>query len=144
VEVSVDIGSLARERSGNISGIIFLTDGARSFPEAGWYDFPITILGWWLEALGELSRSGQTASCRFMDGPFQFRISVGSDSTWLIEFLERDDAQTAWSKPVNAGAFVSSLRGAGRTLVAACQQRGWDSPDVQALARRSLGKLGGA
>lgn len=144
VEVSVDIPSLSRGSSGNITGVIFLTDGIKRFPEPTWNDFPVIIVGSWLEALHELRRSGKSASCRFMDGPFEVRVSSDSNSAWRVDWLDGEAKQPSWSTSVTPAAFLNSVQAAGRALVAACQNRGWHSQEVETLARLSLAKLGGA
>ncbi len=49
--IALDLQTFDQSRqSGNVTGVIFLESQGRAFPERGWSDFPVIILGWWIDA----------------------------------------------------------------------------------------------
>jgi hypothetical protein len=74
---------------GNVTGVIFLELPDRAFPEKGWSDFPVIILGWWTDALLELEvPTRREVLWRFMDGPHGVTLTkvTGDASTRVFEF----------------------------------------------------------
>lgn len=59
--------------------------GAAAFPSADWTDFGVVILAWWTAELQALD-AGETdvATLRFMDGPYEMRVTVDSGDRWRI------------------------------------------------------------
>jgi hypothetical protein len=75
IEIVAVPSSLRRSAMGSITGQIYLRGPSGSFPVDGWSDFPVVILGWWIEGLAGLPRrkSGSFKGM-FMDGPYAFLI----------------------------------------------------------------------
>ncbi len=72
--VEVVVGDLVE--GSPVAGVVFFRLGDLDFPESGWTDFPVVILGWWCQSLSRALAGG--ASCvvlEFMDGPFEVRVS---------------------------------------------------------------------
>ena len=143
VELVVVPSSFDRSRSGAITGPIWLRHSGRNghvgdFPEAGWIDFPVVILGWWLEALGALECG--TIECSFMDGPFEFTVSDFNNTLARVRCFGRGiEAKVPvadFQAPVSM--LRASLRSAAVSALAECDRRKWTSPDVEQL-RASLG-----
>jgi hypothetical protein len=141
MEVHVRTESLAQSSSGMITGEIFLGDNATFFPEERWNDFPVVILGWWLEVLATVS-AGVAVECRFMDGPFLFRVSPLPGQMCCIEFLGSQSA----SPPAQAQLpqLQSSVRSAALAVLAACNSNGWRTQDTQHLHKLCKPRLVGA
>ena len=57
-----------------ITGTLFVELGGNAFPDAGWSDFPVVVLGWWVRAALALQRTGAPTSFMFMDGPFELEL----------------------------------------------------------------------
>jgi hypothetical protein len=94
------------------------------------------ILGWWLDALGRLSNQPGTVKLRFMDGPYEMRVSSEA-ATWTIDCVKRvaRDA-SVFTATVDSLQLISETLRVGRQVVEACDARGWQSPDVEALRDR--------
>jgi hypothetical protein len=148
VDVVVDATSLVRNGSGTIAGPIWLRDGDSStqadFPEVGWIDLPLAVLGSLISDLQRLTRrlpsSGAVATCNFMEGPYYFTVRVESGGAWLIRCFEARERSAQPEKPVHewrtsSSAFLASATRAGRAVLARCDTRGWWSRDTEVLRR---------
>lgn len=59
-------------RSGLISGEIFIQQNSSYFPEKGWTDFVVIILGWWVNSfLNYVKDDLKKFEFSFMDGPYK-------------------------------------------------------------------------
>ena len=56
---SVFVSPASLHEGGNITGEIWLEVAGFGFPDRRWSDFPVVILGWWLDALFELWSFGR-------------------------------------------------------------------------------------
>ncbi|HET7550630.1 MAG TPA: hypothetical protein VFK04_05025 [Gemmatimonadaceae bacterium] len=101
----------------------------RAVPEANWFDFPVPVLSWWLEALARVA-SGSDAALRFMDGPYV--LALMPSSAGLLLFRGEGFEEEA---PV--ASFEASLRAAAMLTLAECERRGWSSRDILELRQRS-------
>jgi hypothetical protein len=148
VDVVVDAGAVVRTDSGTIAGPIWLRDEdpdrQADFPEVGWVDLPVTLLGAWVSELQRLTRtlpsSGALSSCHFMEGPYYFTVHVESGGGWLVRCYEARERSGQPEHPVHewrtgGSAFLVSAVRAGRAVLAQCDARGWWSPDTEALRR---------
>ena len=139
VEVLVQPSSLNRSRLGGITGVVFLRNASWSFPGPEWSDSPVVILAWWLAALQELTSGAPgSVSCRFMDGPFLFRVAAFDHGQWLLQCFEEPNDVPVHHAVVDPREFLSSLRQAAVSIITACHANGWDSPDLITLRRASL------
>ncbi|MCB1602726.1 MAG: hypothetical protein KDI66_22110, partial [Xanthomonadales bacterium] len=88
VAVRVNERTLEQLKNGNIVGECSLSGNGWVYPSDGWSDFPVIILGWWFTAFQRAgSRVGASALCRFMDGPYGFRITSVHEGRLLLECL---------------------------------------------------------
>lgn len=119
-----------------ISGKIWWKLNSKSFPEEGWFDFPVVVLKWWLDAAIDLAR-GKTriADFRFMDGPF--RIRVDSQTNRLI-LLRGDDIQSEAPFMLDHKPLLEALASAAGTVVEICEGHGWSTGDVDLLREALL------
>ncbi|MEL6328097.1 MAG: hypothetical protein AAFR38_00415 [Planctomycetota bacterium] len=65
------------------TGNIWVELNGDGFPERGWADFPIVVLGWWSEALIS-QRPNQRIQWRFMDGPFELSFEPESHDVYRV------------------------------------------------------------
>ncbi len=72
----------------NIDGIIYILVEKSPFPADRWFDYPVTILGWWLEGYLKLSKDEVAVDNDFMDGPFKF-ISTKDQDKVRLTFRQR-------------------------------------------------------
>lgn len=57
---------------GLITGNIYFEENNEYFPEKGWNDFPVIILGWWIHSfLTFVKQNSEKFEFCFMDGPFK-------------------------------------------------------------------------
>ncbi len=130
----VDASSLDTAASGAVTGRIWF-DGEETFPDAGWFDFPIVVLTWWLQLLARLS-AGQTKSgdVRFMDGPFRVSANLTDDGVLRLEYLSGRAANPVGTSTITLTQALDDGIGAARALLAECRERGWASDDIDRLA----------
>jgi hypothetical protein len=131
--VEVDNFTLARSDLGSITGVIYIRSEAECFPGTACTDFSVIILDWWLSPIHRVVRD-QTRiwDCQFMDGPCLVRLQKREGDHWDLTALHNDRPQFAIS--VSGVAFIRSLWEAARATVAACEERGWQSRDIDSLS----------
>jgi hypothetical protein len=140
--VRTDASALHRSATGSITGPLFLEIGGDAFPEPGWNDFPVVVLGWWIRAVLDLQRTGASCTCMFMDGPFEFELKRASPSAWELRLVERSVAavQVVRSVRVNPAEILLAVHAAADAVLKFCNERSWSSRDVDELqaARNTL------
>lgn len=123
--VRCEVGAAELTLSGSVVAPLWLEVGDVAFPEAGWFDFPVPVLGWWIQALRSMVAStSDEALLRFMDGPFEVRVT-GSGSQATVMLSSRggtvdalgttDPAVLLASATAAAVALVARLEGEGIT-----------------------------
>ena len=143
IEVALQLEKFSQSRSGAITGPIWLQCRTVQFPCAEWSDFPVVILGWWLENVARLRRGEPEASCMFMDGPYEFIVAHRPHDLVHMQLMDRhaEESSPVSELSVPFEALQAALWTAANTVVAECVRRGWESRDVDAL-RASLSTLG--
>jgi hypothetical protein len=129
--------SLKRSSLGSITGILAVRLEDFVFPDENWSDFPVVVLGWWLEAALALQAAGE-GRFRFMDGPFEFVVSSrpGVASRATFERQHARGADQLHSAPVDAAALPREITRAARDVVRECLKRGWsDDGDLGRLSQ---------
>lgn len=137
--VTIDAATLSRSRIGSITGVVFVEADGTAFPEKGWNDFPVVVLGWWARAVRDVLDGAPESLCQFMDGPFSFSVQASSDSAWTVRFLGRQEEPIATTEAAREEVAEAVARAADAVL-AACAAKGWTSRDIDEL-RRSLADL---
>jgi hypothetical protein len=132
IDVVAETASLRRSGMGSVTGQVFLRGPTGDFPESGWSDFPVVILGWWIEGLIDLL-AGREESFQgmFMDGPFAFIVKRGTGNSGRIEWGKR--GTTTAVGIVDIVALLRSAVAAGRLVAEGCRARGWESRDLATL-----------
>ena len=135
MQIVVDPSSLHRSSFDSITGVLFVAADAQAFPEHGWSDFPVVVLGWWLEALQQLAATGE-ATFSFMDGPYEIRIRRRDESLEAELIESRLPHEHVTHKASSTfGELGASLKSAARETLTACAANGWSNADVLALER---------
>jgi hypothetical protein len=137
--IELTLNAVERRRSGTIVGPIWIANGAlgAAFPEVGWSDFPVAILGAWLPAFRRLADRGQAAECYFMDGPYHFTITGATRNDWTVACFEHREGPKAsnaiaeWT--TSPSEFIGSAVVAGRRILGHCDARGWWDTDTDTL-----------
>ena len=126
--IAIDLQTFQQSREGgNVTGVIFLELRDAAFPERGWSDFPVIVLGWWADALLQLEvPTRREAKWLFMDGPHGVTLTKVTDiaSTDGFEFPH----------------VRSSLLGVAERVIAHCDQHRMPSRDLETL-RVHAGRL---
>jgi hypothetical protein len=134
VDVVAIASTLRRSPKGSVTGQVFLRGPAGDFPEERWSDFPVVILGWWIEGLVRVVE-GQERSFQgmFMDGPFAFVVHRGAGESGRLAW-GRIGEETSIGI-VDLRLLLRSATDAGRLVAGECRARGWESRDLEALER---------
>lgn len=139
--VKVDPSRLDRT-SRSFTGPLAVRFGSTWFPEKSWTDFPIVVIGWWLDACESL-KSGNDAVFHFMDGPFQFNARQVGNGRIALESVERhgDDSSRIAQTTVPASLVIQTIVSAAREILAACKRKKWSDSDIlqlQAMLERIM------
>jgi hypothetical protein len=134
VDIIVVPSSLNRLATGNVTGQVFLRGAAGDFPETGWSDFPVVILGWWIAGLADVvARREPSYQGLFMDGPFAFVVERGSGAAGRLAWGTHGEETTQGI--INLDTFLRSAVAAGRLLAEVCHGRQWNNRDLENLER---------
>jgi hypothetical protein len=135
VDIALEPKAFEQSKSGAITGPIWIHHEATDFPERGWSDFPVRILSWWLDAIGNLNRGAKDAVFSFMDGPFEFKVSDGQPGGFRVQLIERrlDTQSIVLEFGVSLQALQTSLHLAAASALVECDRRGWAGQDVENL-----------
>ena len=132
-QVIFDTDTLVRSRSGAITGILHLKLGTLSFPDSRWSDFPIVVLGWWLEALRSL-RIGRSVDLRFMDGPFLVRLTQQGRASCKAECYEdKETPRVIVEEPVALRQVLEGVARASSAVAEYSASVGWSGNDLERL-----------
>lgn len=133
--VHVEPDTLAIASSGLVTGVLSLRGEDASFPDDGWNDAPVVVLGWWLEALAPLQAGGTaTVRCQFMEGPFFFEVSLhGEELVLRCQQRKHSSTHVVLEGRVLSDVFMRRLVEAAAQVIAACERRGWTSGDLSRL-----------
>lgn len=103
------------------------------FPEKGWDDFSVVIMGWWLErSLG--IRGGDKAVLNFMDGPYYLEISeLGEDYTILFVNDKYNVKKVICSEKINGKLFLKVLLKSANLLIRSIPDEAKELDDVLVL-----------
>jgi hypothetical protein len=138
--IAVSQDSFRLSNAGVVTGINYINVDGQSFPSPGWYDFPVVILGWWLESITRLGANpALTVECLFMDGPFYFTLSSRASLTWTVACKERTSAGECLIIPAitfDSECVSKAIIGAASLISAACERQAWDSEDLATLKGR--------
>lgn len=130
-DFDVTAGRLCMGEHGSITGTLSVRVGSRWFPEPEWSDFPVVVLGWWLESSVALL-AGEDARFPFMDGPFSIEASRQVPSAEVTVTLMRD-CDVIGTEVVALQVIGERTLAAARQVVGTCLERGWSTPDIETL-----------
>jgi hypothetical protein len=137
IQIRLDLASLRRSSTGMVSSILFVEVNGFCFPEHSWNDFPVIVLGWWLdEAFHMCVGSASVRELLFMDGRFSLRISKIRGKECTLSFMDSSNVvfektSVLWRNLVD-GIVVSA-----RQLYYECIRREWRDNDVELLKVRA-------
>ena len=136
------------EYSGNSCylGNIYIKDETFSFPGERWSDFPVTLVGWWLNEVITKAGTKKDLECLFMDGPYFFKVKRRSKDKWKV-FLYRDESHPYDKKldkkilfhmiEVDSKHFLNELINVSQLLYEACKEKCYPEKDYIHLKERN-------
>lgn len=133
--IQVDTRTAGRSASGLVhAGLRLQVDGT-FFPDERWTDFAVVVLSWWADAgLRLLAGDEGTALVRFMEGPFVVELEAMSAQAWQVRLIEDGQRRRVVQEAmVAATPLLDSVLEAGSQVLDLCRERGWWSPDAEAL-----------
>lgn len=136
MSVSVKLRTEEFEKRNLVVGPIWLEMNGQEFPIDVWYDFPVVILGWWLNSLKPLiAHRAVRCECLFMDGPYLFEVTAQERAAWTIVFIrdELDGKKYLLEGEVAPRVLISEVLSAANVVADLCSQKGWASDDLVTL-----------
>jgi hypothetical protein len=128
------VATLQRSTKGSITGNVHVELGTFVFPDRGWSDFVVVILGWWLKALKKLVNGEKRVELPFMDGPYAIYVTAVESTMCTLECVKKArEPLVVLSARVELGRLISETERAATQLIEACESRDWQSPDVDTL-----------
>jgi len=124
----------ARSKSGTIWGTIYFQIGdSQFFPGKGWTDMVAAFVAAWLGALVRVTNGTEVNKrVHFFDGPFAVDFSVALKGQVSLAFLHNEELRLSTMADVQQlRAHAASV---GQDLLLACQRRGWNDRDTEAIA----------
>lgn len=128
--------TLERYKSGSITGIIYFDFGDKKFPELGWYDFVVVILGWWLEGVKKILKNfSENEELDFMDGPLHLNLIKRSDEIYLLECIHsrKNEERLEHSQTVDINNLLSTILRGSKDVLKICKEKNWSSNDIDIL-----------
>lgn len=133
VQVIVDLSNFRLEK-GVVTGQIWLTVDGQAFPEPGWNDFAVVVLGWWTEAIADLLDGAPYRELLFMDGPYLAAISGSRLGEGRIRLLGDEDPKPPATHIIDLSQLAEQANRAGQEVLQFCLAQGHDDPDVGTLS----------
>ena len=133
---SINLKTGEFKKSRLVSGPIWLEVEKQNFPSQQWNDFPVVILGWWLEAIADLvSKKAGSAKCLFMDGPYYFEVDATLGEIWGITLITNQSSGIKRSsrQEVTPKIVISETLRASQMVADFCRHRDWRSSDLSTL-----------
>ncbi len=135
--VEIDEESIEKSANGSITGSIWLQMDDAAFPEQGWNDFVVVILGWWTnEAAALIAGTKTRGELMFMDGPLSVAISAEGER-WKLECnrRQRSGRTLEHRATVEVSDVAAALIRAADAVLQRCEKERWKSSDIEELQR---------
>lgn len=127
IRIFVDTATLKSTGAGgtNIDGCIGVNVDGVWFPCERWFDYPGTILTWWLASTADLAgKKVKKADWLFMDGPCYFRLTriTGNSKQWRLRFFPSEGRKTSLDLKLNVKDVLFALAKAAQSMRSYCQR----------------------
>ena len=133
--------TLERSQRGSIVANIWWEGGFGTFPDVGWSDFAVVIVGWWANAALSLVEGTATSGrLDFMDGPFHAMASVVDEQRWRIEMIHHGKNTCEHDIEVAPKLLLSEIWMVGSQVLEACRRNQWLGDDISRLIK-SMNKI---
>ena len=134
IQVAPD--TFMRRESGSVIGHIWISTGDWAFPGVAWDDFPVVILGWWIESwLLTPSQDHRTAKYNFMDGPYWFEITTSQAERAIVQCFRNSEAgsELLHKTGCKCSSVTGALLTASESILQVCKELKWKSKDLDNL-----------
>jgi hypothetical protein len=130
----IEVNSLKLPSAGSATGMISLAISGMKFP-AGWNDFVVVLMSWWVQALLRLVRGESSHEIvPFMDGPYAVEVEMAPAGKLSLRALQGPDRNSeVASGERNAISFIQELIAQSVQLLEACRRQNWWSNDAEIL-----------
>lgn len=132
----IETETIEMSYSGVITGIIYFDFGDKKFPEIGWNDFVVVILGWWLEGVKKILKNfSENEELDFMDGPLLINLIKKNSEICLLKCIYRgkNEERLEYSQIVNINNFLSIILNGANDVLKICKEKKWSSDDIDVL-----------
>ena len=130
IDLQINVDSIRRSKSGQITGVLFLRINNLIFPEEGWNDFIVVVLGFWVSEVLKNWNLDILGDFRFMDGPIRFQIAKIGNKT---EFTGFNDKKLILQEEIDYSSFKNSLIDIAFKVVRIVEEKKWESKDIDFL-----------
>ena len=138
--IVVEPSTMRPTKGGPVTGSIWIDLGRQQFPENGWNDFVVVVLGWWASAADRLlSGESDQEAVNFMDAPYRVHVTRSSADAWNVVLLDRrgsEEGREVGKEIVSSRSLIESIVRAAELVLAECRRQKWWSQEAQALANR--------
>jgi len=88
--INVNSETLKINESGSVTGNIFFESSGFNFPEMLWFDFPVRLIGWWIDQfLCALKENSSEFEFWFMEGAFKVSFKAAGIHQYVVKFIDR-------------------------------------------------------
>lgn len=106
-----------------------------AFPTQDWYDFGIVILGWWGEEANSLEDGKVTAATlRFMEGPYELRVTAPARDRWMLFAQERGMPTASLQTELDSKDVIDQVRRSIREVLDVCKRYSYWTDDCESLS----------
>jgi hypothetical protein len=116
--------------------VIVFEFGNHQFPEKGWNDFVVVILGAWLDSLAKLM-NGQSnyEELWFMDGPFYLAITKIEKDFFDFAFHDEREGGESFKFSCSLTCVYTSALNVSKEIHVICLKNNWADDDISSLGR---------
>lgn len=131
LEIDLRLDTLELTNSEAIAGVVYFSVAGVDFPDGNWYDFPVVVLTWWIDALRKRV-DGAPVGFEFMEGPYALQVQENAEALH-VQGLRNGSPVLSMTTGGDCESLQMTILKAATALARACQERGWMTDDVDAL-----------
>ncbi|KRR20798.1 hypothetical protein CQ14_26225 [Bradyrhizobium lablabi] len=140
MRIVFDPKTLHQSKMGSVTAVVYFDfGGERQFPGAGWSDFVVVVVNWWLAALDRICQGEIETELRFMDGSYWVVVVAQDGANLLLRCTGgRQDAEEVYEVVVRLRDLRSELNNLASKVSQACAMAGIQSVDLDHLRKHLL------
>lgn len=119
-----------------VTGKISMHVSDHWFPEKEWDDFPIIIVGNWInEYIDFINNESEKCTFYFMDGPYEAILEKQTTETLLVRCIRRGSSDPGIQTTTTFQTLKRSLIATATECLAKASSAKWSNPDVARLQK---------